>query len=346
MKQKVQWGVLGVANIATKKVIPAMQASQVCEISAIASRDLPKAATAAQRLGIERAYGCYEELLADEAIEAIYIPLPNHLHVEWTIKAVEAGKHVLCEKPISLTVAEARPLLDARRRTGKKIEEAFMVRTHPQWIEVLRLVLEGRIGEVRSVVGYFSYNNQDLANIRNVKEFGGGGLMDIGCYLIFFSRLIFSTEPTRVVSLIEEHPDTHTDILTSAILDFPAGQAIFTCSTRVTPYQRVQIIGTSGRIEVQIPVNAPPDLPCRVFLDDGSDLTGKAIETIEFGPCDQYTVQGDLFSRAIREDTEVAVPLEQSILNMAVVEAIFRSAKSSRWETPMAELVTTRRAEP
>lgn len=345
MTPKVKWGVLGVANIAVKKVIPAMQASNLCEVTAIASRDLSKARAAAEQLGIAKSYGSYEELLDDPDVEAIYNPLPNHLHVEWTIKAAEAGKHVLCEKPISLTVAEALPLLDTRRRTGKKIEEAFMVRTNPQWIEVLRLVNAGRIGEVRSVVGYFSYNNQDGENIRNVKEFGGGGLMDIGCYLIFFSRLIFNSEPTRVVSLIDEHPVTHTDILTSAILDFPAGQAIFTCSTRVTPYQRMQIIGTSGRIEVQIPVNAPPDLPSRIFLDDGSDLTGKAIETIEFEACDQYTVQGDLFSRAIREDTEVAVPLEQSILNMAVVEAIFRSAKSGRWETPISELVTTRLAE-
>ena len=334
MKRKVQWGVLGVANIAVKKVIPAMQAGNWSEVSAIASRDLTKAEQAATLLNIPKAYGSYEELLADPDIEAIYNPLPNNLHVEWTIKAAEAGKHVLCEKPISMTVAEALPLLDLRERTGKKIEEAFMVRTHPQWLGILEMLQSGRIGAVRSVTGYFSYNNLDLHNIRNIRETGGGGLMDIGCYLIYFSRLIFGAIPRRVVSLIEEHPETRTDILTSAILDFPSGQSIFTCGTRVTPYQRVQILGTSGRIEVPIPVNAPPDIPCKVFVDDGSDLTGRSILTIEFEPCDQYTVQGDLFSQAIRENKEPPISLENSIENMAVVEAIFRSAKSGQWEKP------------
>jgi predicted dehydrogenase len=336
MAQKVKWGVLGVANIAVKKVIPAMQASAWSEIAAIASRDLTKAEAAAKQLGIPKAYGSYDELISDPEIEAIYNPLPNNLHVEWTIKAAESGKHVLCEKPISMTVAEALPLLQVRERTGVKIEEAFMVRTNPQWVTTLELIDEGRIGQVRSVAGYFSYSNQDPHNIRNIRETGGGGLMDIGCYLIYFSRLIFGAEPTRVVSLIEDHRETRTDVLTSALLDFPAGHSIFTCSTRVTPYQRVQIIGTKGRIEVQIPVNAPPDLPCKIFVDDGSDLTGGAIQTIEFEPCDQYTVQGDLFSQAIRENKEQAIPLEESIKNMAVIEAIFRSAVTRQWEEPMS----------
>ncbi|HKE56330.1 MAG TPA: Gfo/Idh/MocA family oxidoreductase [Pyrinomonadaceae bacterium] len=334
MAQKVKWGVLGVANIAVKKVIPAMQASAWSEITAIASRDLTKAEAAAKQLGIAKAYGSYEELINDRDIEAIYNPLPNNLHVEWTIKAATAGKHVLCEKPISMTVAEALTLLPVRERTGVRIEEAFMVRTNPQWVATLDLIKEGRIGPVRSVAGYFSYNNQDPHNIRNLRETGGGGLMDIGCYLIYFSRLIFANEPTRVVALIENHPDTKTDILTSALLDFPGGHSIFTCSTRVTPYQRVQIIGTKGRIEVQIPVNAPPDLPCKIFIDDGSDLTGSAIQTIEFEPCDQYTVQGDLFSQAIRENKAQPIPLEESIKNMAVIEAIFKSAASNQWEEP------------
>lgn len=332
--RKVKWGVLGVANIAVKKVIPAMQRGQWAEITAIASRDLAKAQTAAQQLNIPKAYGSYDELIADSEIEAIYNPLPNNLHVEWTIKAAQSGKHVLVEKPISMTVAEALPLLKVRDETGVKIEEAFMVRTNPQWLATLNMIQEGQIGEVRSVAGYFSYNNQDPNNIRNIRETGGGGLMDIGCYMIFFARLIFDAEPKRVVSLIQEHPETRTDILTSALLDFPNGQATFTCSTRVTPYQRVVIVGTSGRIEVQIPVNTPPDLPLKVFLDDGSDLTGSAIQTLEFEPCDQYTVQGDLFSQAIRNDTEPVLSLESSIKNMSVIEAIFRSAKSERWETP------------
>src|SRR5881296_1307916 len=216
MTQKVKWGVLGVANIAVKKVIPAMQAGLWSEIHAIASRDLSKAQSAAQQLSIPKAYASYDELLADPEIEAVYNPLPNNLHVEWTIKAAEAGKHVLCEKPISMTVAEALPLLRTRNETGVKIEEAFMVRTNPQWITTLAMINEGRIGKVRTVAGFFSYNNQDLNNIRNIRETGGGGLMDIGCYMIFFSRLIFGAEPMRVVSLIDEHPETKTDIQTSA----------------------------------------------------------------------------------------------------------------------------------
>ena len=332
MIDKVRWGVLGVANIATKKVIPAMQAGAWSTILGIASRDLSKAEAAASQLGIQKSYGSYQDLLDDDDIEAVYIPLPNHLHVEWSIKAAQAGKHVLCEKPISLSVAEALALLDVRERTGVNIQEAFMVQTHPQWIAVLSLIRDGRIGSVRSVMAYFSYNNQDPKNIRNIREIGGGGLMDIGCYLIFCSRLIFGAEPRRVVSLIDEHPATKTDTLTSALLDFEAGQSVFTCSTRITPYQRVQIIGSEGRIEVQIPFNAPPDRPCKIFIDNGSDLSGAAIETIEFAVADQYTIQGDLFSQGIRDQSEPVLSLEGSIRNMAVIEATFKSMETKSWE--------------
>lgn len=332
MKNKVRWGVLGAANIAVKKVIPAMQRGEWSEIRAIASRDHKKAEDAAKQLGIPKAYGSYEELLADPDIEAIYNPLPNHLHVSWSIKAAEAGKHVLCEKPISMTVEEAMPLLKARDRTGMKIEEAFMVRTHPQWVGVMDLIAAGRIGAVRSVMGYFSYNNRDPKDIRNIREYGGGGMMDIGCYLVYTSRFIFGEEPSRVVGLVQEDSETRTDVLSSGILDFPSGQAVFTCSTQLAPYQRVQILGDRGRIEVQIPFNAPPDQPCRVLVDDGADLSGQGAEVMEFGPSDQYTIQGDIFSRSIREGIELPVPLEGSIMNMAVIEAVFRSAKSGRWE--------------
>lgn len=334
MSKKVRWGILGVAKIAVVKVIPAMQRAPSCEITAIASRDLGKAQAAARDLGIPRAYGSYEALLADTEVEAIYNPLPNHLHVPWSIKAAQAGKHVLCEKPIAMTTAEAAELLAARDRTGVKMAEAFMVRTHPQWLEARRLVRSGRIGEVRSIVGCFSYFNPDPANIRNIPEYGGGALMDIGCYLIVAPRFIFGEEPRRVVGLIEFDPAFKTDRLTSAILDFPSGQAIFTCSTQLTPYQRVNIFGTRGRIEIEIPFNAPPDRPCRIFIDDGSDLFGGGIKTQGFETCDQYTIQGELFSQAIRQGTEVSTPLEDAVKNMAVIEAVFRSAKSGRWETP------------
>ncbi len=334
MRNKVRWGVLGAALIAVQKVIPAMQRGEWSEISAIASRDRHKAEAAASALGIAKAYGSYEELLRDPAIEAVYNPLPNQLHVPWTLKAVAAGKHVLCEKPLSLTAEEARALLPARDRTGVKIGEAFMVRTHPQWLRTREIIAAGRIGMLRSIVGFFSYFNQDPANIRNVSEWGGGGLMDIGCYPITTSRLVFREEPWRVMGLIERDPEMKIDRLTSALLDFPSGQAIFTCSTQLVPYQRMQFFGTQGRIEVEIPFNAPNDRPCRIFIDDGSDLFGAGMITEEFATCDQYTIQGDVFSRAIREGGEVPVPVEDAIKNMSVIDAIFRSAESGQWERP------------
>ncbi|MBV9492107.1 MAG: Gfo/Idh/MocA family oxidoreductase [Verrucomicrobia bacterium] len=334
MDTKVRWGVLGVARIALQKVIPAMQRGERTDVVAIASRDLRKAEHAAEGLGIRKAYGSYEGLLADPEIEAIYNPLPNHLHVPWTVKAAEAGKHVLCEKPISLTVAEAISLLQTRDRTGVKIQEAFMVRTHPQWLRALDLVKNGRLGEVRSVMGYFSYYNRDPNNIRNVVEYGGGALMDIGCYLVYTSRLIFGEEPARVVGLIREDPELGVDLLTSGLLDFPSGQCAFTCGTQVVPYQRVQILGTKGRVEIEIPFNAPPDRSCRIFVDDGIAMSGRGAEVLEFEVCDQYTIQGDLFSKSVRDGSDLPVPLEGSIRNMAVIEAIFRSAKSGGWVTP------------
>ena len=331
--EKVRWGVLGTADIAVKKVIPAMQSGEWSEISALASRNGATARLKADELGIAKAYGSYEELLADPEIEAIYNPLPNHLHVPWTIEAAEAGKHVLCEKPIALSVKDAMPLLAARDRTGVKIQEAFMVRTHPQWIRIIDLINANRIGRVRSIVGQFSYNNPDLRNIRNIAEMGGGGLMDIGCYLIFFSRLLFQAEPRRVIGLTEVESATRTDVLTSALLDFNGAQAAITCGTRMTPFQRIQIVGTTGRIEVQIPVNAPPDRACRILIDDGSDFFAAAAETVEF-EVNQYTIQGDLFSQAIRQGREPVISLEDSIRNMAVIDAVFASVKSGKWEAP------------
>lgn len=331
MIKKVRWGVLGAAKIAINQVIPAMQQGEWSEVVAVASRDLEKAQGVASALGIPRSYGSYEELLADLDVEAVYNPLPNHMHVPWSIKAAEAGKHVLCEKPISMTVAEATQLLAARDRSGVKVAEAFMVRTHPQWLTTRDLIRAGRIGELRSITGFFSYTNRDPQNIRNIPEEGGGALMDIGCYPVTTSRFILGEEPLRVIALIERDPEMKIDRLTSALLDFPWGQAIFTCSTQLVPYQRMQFFGTRGRIEIEIPFNAPSDRPCRIFIDDGPN--GGGIETKEFPVCNQYTIQGDLFSRAIREGGEVAVPVEDAIKNMTIIEALFRSAKTNQWES-------------
>jgi len=334
MRDKVRWGILGVAKIATEKVIPAMQRGELCDVAAIASRDGEKARRAAAELGIAKAYASYEELLADPTLEAIYNPLPNHLHLEWSAKAAMASKHVLCEKPITMNMAECRELIAVRDRTGVKIGEAFMVRTHPQWLRARDLVRSGAIGRLRSIIGAFSYANLDPQNIRNQMECGGGGLMDIGCYPITTSRFLFDEEPRRVVSLVERDPVMGTDRLASAILDFPSGQAIFNCGTQHVPYQRMQILGTEGRIEIEIPFNAPPDRPCRLFVDSGADVVGSGIRHEEFAVCDQYTIQGDEFSRAIRENAEVPVPLENALRNMAVIEALFRSERTGKWETP------------
>ncbi len=331
---KVRWGVLGVAKIAVEKVIPAMQGGELTEVVAIASRDLNKAKAAASRLGLPRAYGSYEELLAAPDIDAIYNPLPNHLHVPWSIRAAEAGKHVLCEKPVALTVAEAKQLLDARDRAGVVIGEAFMARSNTQWLRAREIVCSGRIGELRVVGGFFSYLNRDPENIRNNADWGGGALMDIGCYPITLSRMLFAAEPQRVIGLIERDPEMRIDRLTSAILEYPAGQCVFNCSTQLVPYQRMQLLGTRGRIEVEIPFNAPPDRPNRIFIDDGSSVFGAGIETEEMRVCNQYTIQGDLFSRAIREGNPAPTPLEDAIRNMAVIEGLFRSAQSGHWEAP------------
>jgi predicted dehydrogenase len=334
MNRKLRWGVLSTANIGLRKVIPAMQQGQYMTVTAIASRDLSKARDAADALGIPTAYGSYEELVADPNIDAIYNPLPNQLHVPWTLKAAEAGKHVLCEKPLSLTTAEAETLLAVRERTGVKMGEAFMVRSHPQWLRMRALIDEGRIGKLRSVMGCFSYFNADPANIRNHVEWGGGALYDIGCYLIQASRYSFAQEPTRVVASMDRDPKMSIDRLTSAILEFPGGgQAIFACSTQMVPYQRVQFLGTKGRIEIEIPFNAPKDRPTRMFIDSNGDLSGSGIVTEEFPVCDQYTLQGDEFSKAVLNGTEVPVSLEEAIRNMRVIEALFRSAETGLWQT-------------
>lgn len=333
MSEKLRWGVLSTANIGVKKVIPGMQRGQFTTVAAIASRDFSKARTVAAQLGIPTAYGSYEELLADPTIDAIYNPLPNQLHVPWTIRAAEAGKHVLCEKPLSMTLAEAQSLLAVRDRTGVLIGEAFMIRCHPQWLRMRALIDEGRIGTLRAVTAVFSYFNTDPANIRNRPETGGGALYDIGCYCIHAARNGFGQEPNRVAGLIDRDPALGTDRLTSALLDFPGGHAIFTSSTQMVPYQRVHFLGTKGRIEIEIPFNAPPDRPTRLFVDDGGDIFGSGLTTETFPITDQYTLQGDAFSQAIVEGKPAPVSLEEGIANMAVIEAIFQSAQSGEWQT-------------
>ncbi len=327
--QKVRWGVLSTANIGTEKVLPAMQQGQLCEIAALASRSQATGQAAATRLGIPKVYGSYEALLADPEIDAIYNPLPNHLHVPWTIKAIEAGKHVLCEKPIGLSSAQAEELVAAAaRHPHLKVMEAFMYRHHPQWVRAREIVASGGIGELKTINSFFSYYNDDPHNIRNMADIGGGGLMDIGCYNISLSRFIFDAEPLRVLGNIEYDPTFKTDRIASGVLDFGRGTATFTCSTQLSSHQRANIYGTTGRVEVEIPFNAPPDRPCRIWHQRGN-----AIEEITFDICNQYTIQGDLFAAAILNDTPVPTPLTDAVANMRVIEAIVASAAQGAWVT-------------
>ena len=328
----VVWGVISSARIGLTRALPGMKKSPWCELRALASRDEATGRKVAETLGIPNVYGSYEALLADPKIEAVYNPLPNHLHVPWTLKAVAAGKHVLCEKPIAMTAGEAAQLRAVAGRT--LIAEAFMVRFHPQWLRARELVREGRIGTLRAVQMFFAYNNPDPANIRNIAAVGGGALYDIGCYAIVAGRFFLEGEPLRAVALIDRDPAFRTDRLTSALVDFGKGNRLdFTVSTQIAPHQRLQLCGTKGRIELHIPVNAPQGGTTRVSVDDCSSLDGSGIETETLPESDQYMLQGEAFSRAIRGEIDFPYGVEDAIANMRVIDALFRSETSGRWET-------------
>lgn len=328
---KIRWGILSTAKIGREKVIPATQRSETGVVTAIASRDLARAKAVATELNIEKPYGSYLELLSDRNVDAVYIPLPNHLHVRWAMRALSANKHVLCEKPIGLSVADAEELAGAAATHPKlKVMEAFMYRFHPQWQAAQQFVREGRIGQLRTIHTDFSYYNDDPQNIRNQADIGGGALMDIGCYPISLSRFIYGTEPQRVLGHIERDPAMQVDRLVSATLEFFQGTSTFTCGTQLVPYQRVNIFGTSGRFEIEIPFNAPPDRPCCAWMQIGTKADSR-IEEVAFNVCDQYTLQADAFGRAILEDTPVPTPLSDAVANMQVIERVFASAKQSAW---------------
>ena len=325
--RKVRWGVLSTANIGMSEVLPAMQKGQYSQILAIASRSLEKAQAAGQQLGIPKTYGSYAELLADPEIEAVYIPLPNHLHIPWSIRALEAGKHVLCEKPLGMDALDERRLVEvSRRHPDLKVMEAFMYRHHPQWHLARKLVKDGDVGELRSIHTFFNYYLVDPGNVRNIADIGGGGLLDVGCYAVSSSRLLFEAEPSRVFAAIDYDPQFKTDRLTAGILDFDGRMATFTCSTQLTDYQRVVLMGTLGQVELELPFNPLNDRPAKILLKNASGTNEMELEI-----CDQYTLQGDLFSKAILEDTPVPVPLEDAIANMVAIDGLFQSAKTGGW---------------
>lgn len=324
---KVRWGILSTAKIAIKDVIPAMQQGEYCEVVAIASRNRDKAEKTADELGIQEAFGSYEELLEDEDVNAIYNPLPNHLHVNWSIKALQAGKHVLCEKPVALSHVEAQQLLfEARKYPRLKIMEAFMYRHHPRWIKIRELVQSGAIGKLKTVRSFFSYYNDDPQNIRNKPEMGGGSLMDIGCYCISVPRYLFGEEPVRVLGSMEMDPELNIERLTSAILSFPSGSATFTSATQLARHQSVSVFGTEGKLEIPMPFNPPTDVSTVIRLEKNGEKKELSID-----PCNQYTIQGDLFSKAILEDTAVPTELEDAVANMKVIDALKQSNKAGSW---------------
>ncbi len=329
----VRWGVISTANIGTEKVLPGMMKSKELEIRAIASRTLPTARKWAKKLGIPVAYGSYEDLLNDPEIDAIYNPLPNHLHVPLTLAAAAKGKHVLCEKPITLTAKEAATLRKAP--AGVHIAEAFMVRHHPQWQKARELAASGKLGTLRAIQSLFSYYNTDPKNVRNIADIGGGAAYDIGCYPIVVARYIFDAEPVRVMALIDRDPTFGTDRTTSAVVDFGEGRHLtFTVSTQATPYQRVNILGTKARLEVEIPFNAPQGGAMKLYIDDGKKFADASAKTVKLPKADQYQLQGEAFSRVVRGDEKLVHGVEDAISQAKVIDAIFRSAKSGKWEKP------------
>jgi predicted dehydrogenase len=331
--KKIRWGILSTAKIAREQVIPAMQNGELTEIVALASRDRQRAQDTAAALGIPKTYDSYEALLADPEIDAVYNPLPNHLHAPLTIKALEAGKHVLCEKPIALNAEEASEIAAAQAKSGKLVAEAFMVRFHPQWQRAREIAKSGRLGDVRAIHTFFSYYLADPDNIRNQAEIGGGGLYDVGCYAVATARYIFGSDPERVIGVFDRDPAMRTDRLASGLAEFSEGrQLAFSCATQLVPTQRVLIVGTKARLDIQVPFNAKRDRPTRIVIDDGRDLFGGGTETEEFPPADQYQRQGDAFSRAILEGTSLEFPMADAIMNMRVLDALFRSEKSNSWE--------------
>ncbi|MFW6205199.1 MAG: Gfo/Idh/MocA family protein [Actinomycetota bacterium] len=330
MAEPVRWGVLGCAAIAVRKVIPAMQQAANCDIIAIASRDADRAREVAAGLGIPRAYSTYDALLADPDVEAVYIPLPNSMHAEWTKRAADAGKHVLCEKPLALNASEARRMVDGCRAAGVSLMEAFMYRLHPMWVRVRDLVAQGRIGELTAIQTFFAYHNVDPENIRNIAELGGGAVMDIGCYPINVARMMFDAEPTQVSAAVRRDREFGTDVLTSVMLDFAGRHATFTCGTQLEPDQRVHLHGTEGRLLVEIPFNIPPDVPTRIIhTAGGTPPVDPGVEVIEIPPADQYRVQGEQFSAAIRDGAPVPTPPEDAVANMTVIERVFTAAEGA-----------------
>ncbi|MBN2736161.1 MAG: Gfo/Idh/MocA family oxidoreductase [Spirochaetales bacterium] len=327
--EKINWGFISTAKIGLEKVGPALKKSRLGQFEAIASRSMSNARKAAEALNVPRIYGSYEDLLADKSIQAVYIPLPNHLHAEWTHKALLAGKHVLCEKPLTPDLEQTKAFVNMTAQfPALKVMEAFMYRFHPQWEKAKNWISQGKIGELRTIHSDFCYFNTDPENIRNIRDFGGGGLLDIGCYCISVARFIFEKEPVRVSGTIDFDPVFKTDRLASGILDFQGATATFTCSTQLPNRQSLFIHGTEATIEIPMPFNPAPELNAQINLIVNGNIVDKT-----FALADQYTLECDSFSKSIIDDSPVATPLTDALNNAAIIDAIFRSSETGKWIT-------------
>jgi predicted dehydrogenase len=328
-RSELRWGILSTADIGRKKVIPAIQKARRSRVVAIASREGDRAAQVAAELGIDRSHSSYEALLADSDVDAVYIPLPNHIHPEWAMAAAAAGKDVLCEKPLAVSASEAERMIEVAERHGTTLMEAFMYRLHPSWLAVRQIVESGRIGELQAIQSWFGYYNDDPDNIRNIRSVGGGSLYDIGCYLVDLSRMLFNGEPTRVQASIRRDPIGDTDVLTSAILDFEGGIATMTCSTRTETDQRVHIYGTQGRVSIGIPFNIPPDRPTEVYITAGGDPpVAPKVETLRFDTRDPYTAEAEAFEAIVLDGAPPPFPALDAVANLRVIEQIFEAAEA------------------
>ncbi len=325
--KRLKLGVLGVSNHLIKRVVLPLLESADVELFAIASRTEQKAAEFAHQFNIGKSYGSYEALLDDEEIEAVYIPLPNHMHAEWIKKAAEAGKHILCEKPLSMSAEEAVEVVEFCQTKGVVLMEAFMYKYHPQWQKVRDIIRTNNLGKVQYINTSFSYNNPSASNIRNIKAFGGGGLRDIGCYAISVPRFILGKEPERVVGLLSNHPQFDTDMLTTAILDFGSARATFNVSTCANAFQKVDIVATAGRITVHLPFNAYNDVPARICVDSAIGSREILVDAV-----DQYGLMLTEFAGLVSRSELVSSGEDDAILNQKVLDAILRSSRSDAWE--------------
>ncbi|MGN6464055.1 MAG: Gfo/Idh/MocA family protein [Rhizobiaceae bacterium] len=324
-----RWGILSTAKIGRDHVIPALQDAENGVVTAVASRDRKKARALADRFGVPHAFGSYEEMLASDVVDGVYIPLPTSQHVEWAVKAADAGKHVLVEKPLALKAEDIATVIAARDRNHVLVSEAFMVTYHPQWLKVRDLITEGAIGRLRHVQGAFSYYNVDAGNMRNKPELGGGGLPDIGVYPTVATRFSTGKEPLRLQATVERDPKFGTDIYASIRAQFDGFDLTFYCATQMAARQVMVFHGDKGFIEVHAPFNAGLYDHHRIELHNQNHTEARVFR---FPDTRQYRLEAETFARAAQGEKVAVFTLEDSVRNVMMIDAIYRAAGHDGWE--------------